>query len=116
MWNEPTQEQLKRIIPVRLYDSEFVSLRDKVIYAHLFLGDNDWYLCEYDGEDLFFGFCILGNCGAEWGYVSLNELKNIKVAGWLEVDFDLYFEPKSAKEISKIRRAHRWAIEGECYV
>jgi hypothetical protein len=47
--------------------------------------------------------------------VSFSELKVIKVAGWLEVNFDLYWEPKPASEIEIIRRAHRWT-EGGAYV
>ena len=81
MWNEPTQEQLDRI--PNLYDSEHIPLRDKTIWLHFFLAGCDWYICEYDGEDLFFGFAILNGdlINAEWGYVSFNELKSIKVAG-----------------------------------
>ena len=116
MWNEPNTKRLS-IIP-RLYNTEHISLKDRLIYLHFFVGGSDWYIAEYDGQDLFFGFAILNGdyLNAEWGYISFNELKSIKVGGWLEVDFDLYFEPKSAKEISKIRRAHRWAKGGECYV
>ena len=41
-------------------------------------------------------------------------LKSIKVAGWLEVDFDLDWEFKPASEIEIIRCAHRWIVqEGE---
>lgn len=115
MWNEPTQEQLDRIPN----SSEHIQLRDKTIWLHFFLSGCDWYICEYDGEDLFFAFCILNGdlINAEWGYVSFNELKAIKVAGAFEVDCDLYWNPKPASEIDKIRRAHRWVEEGgECYV
>ena len=118
MWNEPTQEQLDAI--PGLYETEHkTTLPDKLIHLHFFIGGCDWYIAEYDGQDLFFGFAILNGDyqNAEWGYISFSELKSIKVGGWLEVDFDLYFEPKSAKEIDKIRRAHKWVEQGgECYV
>ena len=57
MWNEPTEEQLARI--PRLYDTEHIPLRDKIIHAHFWIGNTDFYIAEYDGQDLFFGFtCI----------------------------------------------------------
>ena len=115
MWNEPTEERLCSI--PRLYETETIPIKDKIIHLHFFIGSCDWFVAEYDGEDLFFAFCILNGdlINSEWGYVSLNELKEIRVGGWLEVDFDLYWEPKSAIEIENIRRAHKW-VKGGCYV
>jgi hypothetical protein len=59
MWNEPAIELLDRI--PRLYETEGKLLRDKLIYLHFFIGGCDWYVAEYDGEDLFFGYAIIGN-------------------------------------------------------
>ena len=101
MFNTPTDETLKQL--PGLYDTEFIALPDKLIHLHFFISGCDWYIAEYDGIDTFFGFCILG--GAEWGYISFDELKAIKVGGWLEVDNDLYWTPKFASEVEKIRRA-----------
>jgi hypothetical protein len=110
MWNEPSRERLS-IIP-KLYETEAVPLGDKLIYLHFFITGCDWYACEYDGEDLFFGFVILNNDYemAEWGYVSFSELQSIKVDGWLEVDCELeeLWQPKRAVEIEKIREAQGW--------
>ena len=116
MFNTPTEEQLNQL--PKLYETEHkTSLPDKLIYLHFFIGGCDWYIAEYDGQDLFFGFAILNGDyqNAEWGYISFSELKSIKVAGCIEVDFDLYWEPKPAIEIENIRRAHKW-VKGECYV
>jgi hypothetical protein len=112
MWNQPTDEQLKRSIPSRLYDTEFIALPDKIIYAHFFIGSCDWWITEFDGNDLFFGFAILNGDvqNAEWGYISFNELKEIKVGNWLEVDNDVYWTPKPASEVEKIRRVHNWPM------
>lgn len=106
MFNQPTAEQLKRI--PKLYGTEHIPLRDKIIHAHFFIAGCDWYIAEYDGQDLFFGFVILNGdlINSEWGYISFSEMKSIRVTGFLEVDFDLYFEPKPASEIEIIRRAH----------
>ena len=89
-------------------------LKDKNVFLHFFLGSADWYICEFDGEDLFFGFCILNDLtNAEWGYVSFDELRSIKVSGWLEVDCELeeFWKVKRAIEIEKIRVAHGWSKE-----
>lgn len=115
MWNIPSKERLDKI--PRLYETEHVPLRDKVIQLHFFIGGADWFICEYDGEDLFFGFAILNNdyqC-AEWGYVSFRELKSIQIDGWLEIDCELeeHWKPKRAIDIEKIRTAQGWLIESE---
>jgi len=110
MWNEPTKERLSKI--PKLYETENVPLKKKLIYLHFFLGGSDWFICEYDGDDLFWGFAILNNDleMAEWGYISLSELKSIKVNGWLEIDCELeeFWEVRKACEIEIIRKAHRW--------
>ena len=112
MWNEPTKERLAKI--PRLYGTEHIPLKDKLIHLHFFIGGCDWYVAEYDREDIFFGFAILNNDYqmAEWGYVSFSELKSIKI-GWLEIDCELesIWLPKRSVEIDKIRTAHGWPKE-----
>ena len=78
MWNTPSKERLSKI--PKLYETENVPFKDKFIHLHFFISGCDWYVCEYNGEDLFFGFAILNNDldMAEWGYFSLRELKSIK--------------------------------------
>jgi len=108
MWNEPTKEQLAKI--PKLYETEKTPLRDKMIYLHFFIGGCDWYIAEYDG-DLFWGYAILNGDFdmAEWGYISLEELKSIKIPPGFEVDCDLYWEVRKASEIEKIRIGNHWA-------
>ena len=53
MWSELTKEQLSKI--PRLYETENVPLEEKRVYLHFFIGACDWYVAEYDGEDLFWG-------------------------------------------------------------
>ena len=105
MWNEPTKERLAKI--PRLYETENVPPKDKLIYLHFFIAGCDWYVAEYDGDDLFWGYAILNNDhqNAEWGYISFRELKEIKVKGWLEIDCELeeYWKVRKASEIEKIR-------------
>ena len=104
MWNIPSQERLDRI--PRLYATENVPIKDKEIHLHFFIGGCDWYVAEYDGEDLFFGYAILNGdfeC-AEWGYVNFTELKSLK-SGFVEIDCELeeFWGVKKVSDISKIK-------------
>jgi hypothetical protein len=47
---EPTPEKLAKL--PKLYETEKIPLKDKPIYIHFFVGDCDWFISEYDGEDL----------------------------------------------------------------
>jgi len=105
MWNIPSAERLAKI--PRLYETELIPLRDKLIHLHFFIAGCDWYISEYDGADLFWGYAILNNdhdC-AEWGYISFGELMGIKIGGWLEIDCELeeIWQVKKASEIDRIR-------------
>ena len=104
MWNVPSAKRLEKI--PRLYETESIPLGDKLIYLHFFIGGCDWYIAEYDGEDLFWGYAILNGDyqNAEWGYISFSELKDIKI-GFVEIDCELedYWKVKKASEIKKIK-------------
>lgn len=91
MWNEPTKKQLSKI--PKLYETEGTPLAEKKIYMHFFIGNSDWYIAEYDGEDLFFGYAILGGDRemAEWGYISYRELRDINIPPGFEVERDLHW-------------------------
>jgi len=108
MWNEPTKAVLATV--PRLYETEDTPIEAKLIHLHFFIGGCDWYIAEYDGDDLCFGFAILNNDleMAEWGYVSLTELRSIRVQGWLEVDNDLHWKTCPAIEVDNIREAQGW--------
>ena len=103
MWNEPTPEQLARI--PRLYEAEDIPLREKPIHLHFFIGGCDWYISEYDGENLFFGYAILNNDleMGEWGYISFEELKGIRIPPGFEVDCEVFDAPRKVSEFVKIK-------------
>jgi hypothetical protein len=119
MWNTPTKSALTKI--PRLYETEGVEAKDKLIYLHFFVGGSDWYIAEFDGEDTFFGFvCLNGwtDC-AEWGYISFKELKELKVKQPilfdgvkrfmpLEVDRDVYWDVRKAVDVPLIRECQGW--------
>jgi len=104
MWNVPSQDRLSKI--PGLYQSEETPLAETVIHLHFFLGGCDWYIAEYDGQDLFWGFAILNSDyqNAEWGYISFQELKDLKTRHGFEIDCELDYAwtPKKAVEIPKI--------------
>jgi len=119
MWNIPSEEELSKI--PKLYVTEDVSAKEKIIHMHFFLGGSDWYIAEFDGEDSFFGFvCLNGwkDC-AEWGYISFKELKELQVKQpilvdgvrkvvYLEVECDEYWDARKAKDVELIRECQGW--------
>jgi hypothetical protein len=107
MWNIPSKKRLNKI--PRLYETENIPLAEKRLYLHFFICGCDWYVAEYDGVDLFWGFaCLNGDVEmAEWGYFSFSELKSINIKG-LETDCELenfWGEYVKAKNIELIREA-----------
>lgn len=105
MWNEPSHERLSHI--PRLYETEHIPIKDKLIYLHFFIGGCDWFIAEYDGEDIFWGYAVLNGDyqNAEWGYVSFLELKSIKIQGFFEVDCELeeYWQVRPVAQIPAIK-------------
>ena len=119
MFNEPTDKELAKV--PRLYETENVPAKDKIIWMHFFLGSSDWFIVEFDGEDIFFGFACLNNWKdlAEWGYISYKELKELRVKQPigidgqkmlipLEVDRDSYWISRNAFNVSLIRECQGW--------
>ena len=81
-----------------------IKLKDKRNYLHCFIGRCHWFISEYDGEDVFFGYAILGDSRfGEWGYISLEELRQIRIPPGIEVDCELFDPPLKASEIDEIR-------------
>jgi hypothetical protein len=57
MWNTPSKTRLAKI--PKLYETEPIELKDKLIHLHFFLGGCDWYVAEYDGQDISFCYTVL---------------------------------------------------------
>lgn len=96
MLNEPSIKELDKL--PKLYETEDVPLEEKLIHLRFFLGESSWYVAEYDGEDLFFGYVVLNGdtYNSEWGYFRLSELRELvllRVYGSLQVDTDLSWSP-----------------------
>ena len=107
MWNEPSKEQLDKI--PRLYETENTSLTGKLIYLHFFIFGSDWYIAEYYGDDIFFGFVILKQdyINAEWGYISFQELRDLNISG-VEIDCEINWKPWPVEEIDKIKECYKF--------
>lgn len=120
MWNSRKFDQAVKQLP-KLYSTENIRAEDKPIAMHLFIGGSDWYICEGDAsEGLLFGFAVLNGEWqfAEWGYASIEELKELKIAmkgkdiqtgkalkmGFAEVDFDLHWKLTLFSQIPQVRK------------
>ncbi len=85
-------EQLRKRLPA-LYSTENES--DPLVVAKFFTPDAQasWFAVEFDGEDMFFGWCDLCLNGAELGYFTLSALRAIRGHLGLPVERDLHFVP-----------------------
>jgi hypothetical protein len=66
-------------------------------YLKLFnpCGAATWLLSEYDSKQrMFFGLCDLGIGSPELGYVSLDELLQIRLPMGLKIERDMNWEPE----------------------
>lgn len=104
MYKPPTEKQLSKI---PTYDNcEGTEFKDRIIHEHFFLGGSDWYITSYEPDtEIFFGFVILNGDTdmSEWGDISFEELKEVKMQGVFEVDRDKYWKKKKACEVDKIK-------------
>ena len=57
MWNEPSKKRLASI--PRLYETESITIKDKINHLHFFIGGSDRFIAEFDGDDIFYGYAIL---------------------------------------------------------
>jgi len=102
MWHTPSQKKLDAI--PRLYETENIPVEDQLIHLHFYIFGSDWFVCEYDGSDLFFGYAILNNdlINAEFGYFSFNELKAIDINS-VEICCDPEWRIRTISKVKKIQ-------------
>lgn len=88
-----------------LYSGEEKGL-DALAQVKFFTPDSNWtwYASEFDGEDLFFG--LVSGFEVELGYFSLKELKEARGPMGLQIERDLYYEPKTLKELREWHQQH----------
>ncbi len=85
-------EDIIKDIP-KLYETEPIELPNKIAHVRFFSIWNDWawYLVEFDGNDLCFGY-VEGHEN-EFGYFRLSELESIKGPFGLGIQRDIIFLP-----------------------
>lgn len=84
----------------RLYATEGVSLREKVVCVGLFdlTGSWTWFVCEYDYEkDLAFG--LVHGFEKEWGYIDMRELREVRGRMGLPIERDVHWQPVTYGEM-----------------
>ena len=100
MLKQPTEEELSKI--PGLYKTDGMSLAEKDVYFHFFCGNSDWWILEYDPNDrLFYGIAKIFEY--ELGYISFDEMKEVKAFGMMEVERDIHFKIKKVKDIEELR-------------
>lgn len=71
-------EELRKALPP-IYANENIKSNDVKVIAHFFhpYGQGDWYVTEFDGEDMMFGWVAMGG-DPELGYIYLPELVELR--------------------------------------
>jgi len=112
MWAKPTKADLEKLHK-NLKIQQEAEDGSTLILAHFFMGGCDWYIVDYDPEtEIMYGYAILGGNLqlAEWGTVFFKEDPNnpcskdnlmVLKQGYVEVDFDKHWTPKSFNEVEK---------------
>lgn len=90
----------------QLYDMEDRGL-DALALVKFFTPDSSWtwFASEFDGEDIFYGLVI--GLEIEFGYFSLKELQSVRGPWGLPIERDLYFEPKTLRELFEMHKQER---------
>jgi cell division septation protein DedD len=94
----PTVKRLEKELKAipKIYAQEGKSWDEKIVYAHYFSGNSDWFITEQNPkENLFFGFTILNGDSqmANMGYSNISELRNHKL-----VELDFHWKKKSLSQ------------------
>ena len=94
-----TKEILKKL--PQLGSTSELSTKDIKVMLKLFTPDAycAWYITEYDGDDLFFGFASFGDDSlAELGYMSKSELESVRGSIGLPIERDKFWDDNTTLE------------------
>jgi hypothetical protein len=91
-------KELRERIP-KLYSQEDVT--DPIVVAKFFTPDANWswYVLEFDGRDIFFGY--VDGLQPELGYFTLSELTDIRGPMGMKIERDIYWDEKPLSEVEK---------------
>ena len=92
-------KELRAQLPT-LYSQEHVP--DPLMLCKSFTPDSDWtwYACEFDGDDVFFGYVV--GFEHELGYFLLSELTQARGPLGLPIERDIHFSPLRLSEVKKV--------------
>jgi len=95
-------KEIRERLP-QLYANEELGL-EALAQVKYFTPDSNWtwYASEFDGEDIFFG--LVSGFEVELGYFAMSELEEARGPMGLPIERDLYFEPKTLKELMEMHR------------
>lgn len=105
MWNIPSKERLEKI--PRFHKTRKIPLKDRLVYLHFFIRGFNWYVFEFDGKDLFWGYTILYDFASEDVLFSFEALKVLKTEDEsVEVDCETAdkWMIRKLSEIDEIRK------------
>lgn len=89
-------KEIEKVMPA-LYDTDGVPADEKSVPLKMFTPDSSfrWYMLEYDRDErVFFAFVTSHLCpDGELGYVSLDELEELRGPMGLPVERDLHWNP-----------------------
>lgn len=95
-------QKIKKQLP-KLFKTENVPLKEKIVHAKLFTPDSSWtwFILEgeeqEDGDFLLFGWVV--GLEKELGYFTLRELESVRGPLGLPIERDLHFKPRPLKEV-----------------
>ncbi|MES2188731.1 MAG: DUF2958 domain-containing protein [Pseudomonadota bacterium] len=94
-----SDEIKKRCEQYPLYSQEKVV--DQIFCAKLFFPMTSavWYIAEYNPVTFEAYGYVMGLGDDEWGYFSIAELVEVKLAGVFSIELDLAFSPTRSSEI-----------------
>lgn len=98
-------ENIRQVLP-ELYSQEKLGL-EAMAQVKYFTPDSNWtwYASEYDGDDTFFG--LVSGLEVELGYFTLSELEKSCGPNGCPIERDLFFEPKTLRELMDLHRKNR---------
>ena len=106
--HELLTQELRAQLP-KLYENEEYGLEAKAL-VKFFTPDSNWtwFATEFDGDDTFFG--LVSGFEVEMGYFSLSELEAARGPWGLPIERDLYFKPKTLRELRNHYAQKGWAL------
>jgi hypothetical protein len=84
---------------------------------HYFMGGCDWYIAEWDRQDIFFGYAILNGDydNSEWGYINRHEILDLEFPQkFIFVNLDLHCFHETVEEALFAKdKKHFWKYNPE---